>query len=119
VTVLQPFVMQPLNFPSPPSKLPAAHADACVCVCVCVSRATCSCAASSGRTCCAHQEQFINDRAFLLRCVEAAGLPTIPAAAILDDPTGGEAEQLVAQELGKYSGVTGVPHFVLAGRWAG
>jgi predicted DsbA family dithiol-disulfide isomerase len=62
------------------------------------------------------QEQYINDRSFLLRCVEAVGLPVQSAQAILDDATGGEAEQLVLQEIGRHPGVTGVPHFVVDGR---
>lgn len=65
-----------------------------------------------------HQEQFINDKAFLLSSAEAVGLPADQAAAVIDNPTG-KGEQLVQAELGKYAGVTGVPHFVVNGRWVG
>lgn len=44
------------------------------------------------------------------------GLPRDGAAAVLDDPAG-KGEQLVQQELGKYAGISGVPHFVIDGRW--
>jgi predicted DsbA family dithiol-disulfide isomerase len=68
------------------------------------------------------QEQYINDKDFLLSCAESAGLPRDQAAAVLDNPSG-KGEQLVQQELGKYAGITGVPHFVINGRcvcdWAG
>eukprot|EP00775_Hariotina_reticulata_P005116 gene5116-5356_t len=47
---------------------------------------------------------------------QAVGLPVQPAQMILDDPAGGEAEQLVLQEISRHPGVTGVPHFVVDGR---
>ena len=62
------------------------------------------------------QEQYINDKDFLLSSVEAAGLPRADAAAVLDNPSS-KGEQLVQQELGKYAAVSGVPHFVINGRW--
>lgn len=61
------------------------------------------------------QEQYINDRDFLLSAVEAAGLPRAAAADVLDSPDS-VGEKLVQQELGKYPGITGVPHFVINGR---
>lgn len=61
------------------------------------------------------QEQYINDKDFLLSCAESAGLPRDAAAAVLDNPAG-KGEQLVQQELGKYAGISGVPHFVINGR---
>lgn len=62
------------------------------------------------------QEQYINDKDFLLSCAESAGLPRDQAAAVLDNPQG-KGEQLVQQELGKYPGISGVPHFIINGRW--
>jgi len=62
------------------------------------------------------QEQFINDRAFLLRCVEAVGLPIGPAAEMLDDPTGGVGEALVQQEMAQYTSAGGVPSFIINGK---
>lgn len=72
----------------------------CVCVHVCHQK---------------QQEQYINDKEFLLASAESVGLPRDGAAAVLDNPAG-KGEQLVQQELGKYPGVTGVPHFVINGR---
>ncbi|KAI8472382.1 MAG: thioredoxin-like protein [Monoraphidium minutum] len=57
------------------------------------------------------QARFINDRAFLLEAAEAAGLPPGGAAEVLDDPQS-YLEQ-TQQELRRYPGVTGVPHFVV------
>eukprot|EP00878_Enallax_costatus_P003322 GHUV01003529.1.p1 GENE.GHUV01003529.1~~GHUV01003529.1.p1 ORF type:complete len:271 (+),score=46.59 GHUV01003529.1:206-1018(+) len=61
------------------------------------------------------KEQYINDRDFLLSAVEAVGLPRDAAANIIDNADS-VGEKLVQQELGKYSGITGVPHFVINGR---
>lgn len=61
------------------------------------------------------QEQFINDRDFLLSAVEAVGLPREAAADIIDNANS-VGEKLVQQELGKYAGITGVPHFIINGR---
>lgn len=61
------------------------------------------------------QEQYINDKEFLLSSAEAVGLPRSEATAVLDNPAG-KGEQLVQQELGKYAGINGVPHFVINGR---
>lgn len=61
------------------------------------------------------QEQYINDRDFLLSAVEAAGLPREAAAAVIDNPNS-VGEQLVQKEMGKYAGITGVPHFIINGR---
>jgi predicted DsbA family dithiol-disulfide isomerase len=60
------------------------------------------------------QEQYVNDTEFLLAAAEAAGLPRDAAAAALEQS--GAGEQLVQQELGKFPGVNGVPHFVVNGR---
>jgi predicted DsbA family dithiol-disulfide isomerase len=60
------------------------------------------------------QEQYVNDTDFLLAAAEAAGLPPGAAAAALEEA--GAGEQLVQQELGKFPGVNGVPHFVVNGR---
>jgi predicted DsbA family dithiol-disulfide isomerase len=57
------------------------------------------------------QEQYVNDTEFLLAAAEAAGLPRDAAAAALEQS--GAGEQLVQQELGKFPGVNGVPHFVV------
>lgn len=62
------------------------------------------------------QERFINDRAFLLEAAKAAGLPADGAAAALSDDPAGPGEALVRQELGKFAGISGVPHFVINGR---
>jgi predicted DsbA family dithiol-disulfide isomerase len=62
------------------------------------------------------QEQYVNDTDWLLLAAEAAGLPRDAAAAALEDS--GPGEQLVQQELGKFAGVNGVPHFVINGRCA-
>lgn len=61
------------------------------------------------------QEQYINDKSFLLSCAESVGLPREAAAAVLDNPSG-KGEQLVKEELGKYAGISGVPHFIIDGR---
>jgi 2-hydroxychromene-2-carboxylate isomerase len=61
------------------------------------------------------QEQYINDKSFLLSCADSVGLPRDSAAAVLDNPAG-KGEQLVQQELGKYAGISGVPHFIINGR---
>eukprot|EP00775_Hariotina_reticulata_P005117 gene5117-5357_t len=63
------------------------------------------------------KEQFINNRTFLLQCVEAVGLPLGPAAEILDDPTGGIGEALVQQEMAKYTSAGGVPSFIVNGKY--
>ncbi|KIZ01597.1 hypothetical protein MNEG_6368 [Monoraphidium neglectum] len=55
--------------------------------------------------------RFINDRAFLLEAAAAAGLPSDAAAKVLDDPESYLEE--TQQELRRYPGVTGVPHFVI------
>jgi predicted DsbA family dithiol-disulfide isomerase len=56
----------------------------------------------------------VNDTEFLLSAAEAAGLPRDAAAAALE--ASGPGEALVAQELGRFPGVNGVPHFVVDGR---
>lgn len=65
---------------------------------------------------CQPQEQYVNDTDFLLAAAAAAGLPRDAAAAALNEAGPGEA--LVQQELGKFSGMNGVPHFVVNGRCA-
>ncbi|WIA30463.1 hypothetical protein OEZ86_000547 [Tetradesmus obliquus] len=57
------------------------------------------------------QEQYVNDTDFLLAA--AAASRGSPAAALEE---AGPGEALVRQELGKFSGVNGVPHFVVNGR---
>ncbi|GBF97653.1 hypothetical protein Rsub_10529 [Raphidocelis subcapitata] len=58
------------------------------------------------------EARFINDRAFLLEAVAAAGLPADDAARqVLDAPGAYEAQLL--EELARHPGVTGVPHFVV------
>ena len=61
------------------------------------------------------QEQFINDREFLLSACTKCGVDAAAAAKVFDggDP---DTEQLLQQELGKYTGISGVPHFIFNGR---
>lgn len=64
------------------------------------------------------EEQYINDRDFLLRAAEEAGLPPDGARAVLDDPATWRDEVRAELEHAHALGVSGVPHFTIGGRYS-
>lgn len=55
------------------------------------------------------QEKYINDPEVLIAAAESAGLSG--AREFVSDPNAGLQE--VQQNLGKYPGISGVPHFII------